>query len=220
MFASGRLDGDSSLRDVPFIGPYLFGRLRRALQIQGDLDVATFQRRLRQRTRANKEKFLLTVLQNERANQCVRPSPNGRASFHAPDVNYGGYEALVAVLDADRATQLPPRLQRRSAASKTCACRSVCDGVCIRTADGACVPRNARLGFPGAHGHAAQIVRIDSAADAARLRRQSLTRRTAQARRDPDTARDLQRHSHRMTYSRRGRYAYRTGSPKVRAPIV
>ena len=137
LFESGRLDGDSSLQEVPFVGPYLYDRARRALGVQGALDVATVQRRLRQRTPANKQKFLLTVLQNERANQCVRRDPNGRAAFHAPDVNYGGYEALVAVLDADRPSQLPPRLQRRSAASKTCACRAVCDGVCVRAADGA-----------------------------------------------------------------------------------
>lgn len=219
-FAAGRLDGDSSLKDVPYVGSYIFSRVRRALNMQGDVDVSTFQRRLRQRTVENRRKFLLLALQNRRANQCVRASPrSANASFHAPDVNRAAYEALVAVLDADRPSQLAPRMPRRSVVSKTCACRATCDGACVRTADGACVPRNGRTGFVGA-GHPDQIVRAESDADASRVRNAARTRRSPRAMRDPDTLNDFRRNpTGRTRYSRRGRFLFRVAGPRVRTPL-
>ena len=130
------------------------------------------------------------------------------------------YEALVAVLDEDRPSGLDPRVPRRSTASKECACRRRCDGVCVRTADGACVPRNARLGFVGAGTQPGQIVRAETQQDAQRVRRDATTRRTRRALADADTAADIRaNHNRRVAYSRRGNYLYRIASPKVGIPV-
>ena len=231
--ASGELTADSPLTETTGIGPYLEGRLRRALRAAAPLTVGDLWRGLRRRPTARVELLLHRALQNERANQCVASDARTAAAprdYHAGDVNQHGYEACAALLEHARAADpagvrygaLPRALPARSASSKGCGCRAddecvAADGLCARAADGACVPRahNAR-GFVGAAPHPHQSER---AADAPRVRRASRAR--ADGRRDPDVRRDSAAgHARALRYSRRGSRLWRRPGSKVRRPLV
>ena len=172
------------------------------------------------------QKSLLRALQNERGNQCVRSSPyDPAAGYHTGDVNEHGYSACVALLDYQR---LNPgglsvrygdlrRLPTRSRSSKECGCspRSECNGICVRTADGGCVPRSANTrGFVGSPPHPDQKERSSTS-----VRNRSRTRRTSSLANDPDSQRDIRAgHSLQLRYSLRGNHMWRRPSSKVRLP--
>ena len=221
----GDLDEASSIEDVPAIGPYLASRIARAID-RPTATIGQLRAALRRRTTTNVERFLARALQNERSNQCVSPTIQGNTIYHTGDVNERGYEALAAILNHARTLQnvryefLPHRLPRRSQGSKTCGCRGIdqCNGPCILTTDGACVPRahNAR-GFSGSLPHPSQ--REQATTDAARrsVRNRARTRVTQVLQNDPDSARDLVAgHPRSMRYSQRGNTLWRRPSPKVR----
>lgn len=219
----GELTGGSDVEEVHGIGPHLAARLAVAMRRQGRVTIDQLWRFTRNMDGPRAERFLLRALQNARGNQCVRPGRAGRASYHTGDVNARAYEALAAVLafraNAPYAAALPARLPRRSVAAKECACRARCDGQCVRTADGLCVPRNARVGFVGAPPHPDQVVVAPTAADQARVRRQARTKNTPAHRADAYAQRDVQDgHNRQMGYSPRGQRMWRRPSPKVRQP--
>lgn len=224
----GGLTGASPMTEVRGVGPYLAGRLTRALgQGAGALRVGTVWAQTAPMTTRQVERLLLRALQNDRANQCVARRVGGQspARYHTGDVNEHGHEALVALLDYARA-QGPvrygalARMPRRSRSSRDCGCRETCDGPCVRAADGACVPRahNAR-GFVGAPSHPDQMRIADTDAERRRVRRAAYTRQSPALAADPDATADLAAgHARTMRYSARGRRLWRQPSPKVRLP--
>ena len=225
----GALTGASPVVEVRGVGPYLAGRLARALgQGAGVLRVGTVWAQTAPMTTRQVERLLLRALQNDRANQCVPRRAGGQspARYHAGDVNEHGHEALVALLDHARARQGPvrygalARMPRRSRSSRDCGCRQTCDGPCVRAADGACVPRshNAR-GFVGAPPHPGQTRVAATDAERRRVRRAAYTRQSPALAADPDATADLAAgHARSMRYSARGRRLWRHPSPKVRLP--
>ena len=119
--ARGDLVATSPVEEARGLGPYLAGRLRRALQAPAPLTVGEFWARTARLTPAQATRVLHRALQNARSNQCVSrrpPAPiaveaTDAAEYHAGDVNQHGYEAAVALLDAGggrAARALPARL--------------------------------------------------------------------------------------------------------------
>lgn len=229
---NGDLAPASPLRDVPGIGRYLEGRLRRALNANAALTIGQFWAGFRRRSTAWVTKTLHRALQNERANQCVAPrrSRLSPQTYHAGDINEAGYQAAVALLDADRARgsavlymPLPPRLPPRSVGSRECGCRAQtqCQGACVWS-DGACVPRSVRTrGFVGVSPHPDQGVVALTDTARRRVRNSARTRRTSPGvQRDPDSQRDLRAgHAATLRYSRRGQKLWRRPGSKVRLPV-
>lgn len=227
--ASGAVARNAPLTDVTGIGPYLEGRLRRALASRRRLTVAAFWAGFRPLSTARAVLVLHRALQNERCNQCVRADyvrPDAREKYHTGDVNQMGYEACAALLDFARARDaavrygaLPRTLPARSQAAKECGCRrpGECTGICVPSDDGlTCVPRaaNAR-GFVGVDPHPDQS---EPAADAARVRRLSRARADL---RDRDARRDQRGgHAQSLTYARRRSRLWRRPGSKVRRAVL
>ena len=224
--ANGDLSSQDPLTAVKGIGPFLASNLARAMKTRGE-DVTIGQFWAATRRRRNVEKWLHRALQNERGNQCVNRSPRGRSTYHTGDINTLAYEACVALLDFARDGSeaygaLPPRLPPRSAAGQRCGCKETCDGPCVLTSDGLCVPKahNAR-GFVGVFPHPSQSVLASDDASRASVRRNANSRNARSARRDRSSSTDVRLgHSRRMRYSRRGGRMWRHPSPKVRLPLL
>ena len=162
----GVLHGASPLRSVRGIGPYLEGRLRRALgagaaapPTVGDLWRAT-----RRRTTQGVLTLLHRALQNERANQCVLSSrtpggggggggeggrggnaPRGQEQYHVGDINQLGYEACATLLDHARLTGTCATARSRPG-SRTAASPASAAPASARPSarEAACAPRTAR----------------------------------------------------------------------------
>ena len=224
--ATGRLTDDSALDEVMAVGPYVLARAREHLGLRGAVTLRRFFARTRGMSTAAATRFLLRALQNARGNQCVpRRAGAVDATYHVQDVNHHAYEAMVALLDAGRARPggvtygpLPRRMPRRSVASKSCGCRSVCDGPCRRTDDGACVPRRGR-GFLGTPPHPDQIVVATTEAARRRVRSAARSRTTAASRADAGARSDVARgHRRSMRYAAHRDRMSRVPSPKVRLP--
>jgi hypothetical protein len=217
----GDVVGASPLTDVHAIGPYLEGRLRRALRRAGPVTVQQFWTALRRKTPAQAARLLQRALQNRRGNQCVSPRSQTAThdSYHTGDVNRAGYEACAALLE-HAGHALPRTLPPQSPASKACGCLDDCtsDPRCITARDGACVPRahNAR-GFVGVDTHPDQRVdRTVAGNGPVTLHR---TRVGPAHRNDPDAAQDIARgHARTLRYSPRGGRLWRRPGPKVRTP--
>lgn len=222
-FADGRLTPASALDEVVGVGPYIHRRTSEHLNVAPPLTVQQFFDRTRTMSTQRVIRLLHRALQNERGNQCVARRLDGDNVYHAQDINHHGYEALVTLLDVNRGSgvaygPIARRMPRRSIASKECGCRRVCEGPCVRTADGACVPRRGN-GFLGAAPHPNQIVRATNETERRRVRNASRTRMTNAARADAGVMADV-RAGNRMSM----RYAVhrnrmgRIPSPKVRLP--
>lgn len=228
---SGRLTPASPLSDVHGIGPYFYARLQRALQqTNRTATIEDVWRKTRRMSTERVRTWILRVLQNERGNQCVRRTarPTSPPQYHTQDVNQHAYEALVTLLEMARDHHstaygsLPATQPRRTRPSQTCGCRrDQCDGPCVRTDDGGCVPRSSRTrGFVGATPHPDQRVLALTEADRRRVRNAARTRTTAATLGDPDSALDRANgHRASMRYSRRGNLLWRRPSPKVRLPV-
>lgn len=240
--------GPSPISDVRGIGPYLSLRLSRAVRGGagggGPLTVQAFWDHARTRTTEGVLHLLYRALQNERGNQCVsprRPPVGGggaaavqahEAVYHAGDVNRGGYEACVALLDFQRARRattygrLPPRLFARSSPAKSCGCRSRAecgtngDG-CATAEDGrTCVPARARRGFEGSPPLPDQSAHADTDAERRRVRRRGHTRLSPSLLADPHSSVDVNAgHGRTVRYARRGSRLWRQPSPRVRLPV-
>lgn len=136
-FDDGTLDTQSLLTEVPGVGPYLEGRLRRALLQQPGggqaggpqrnaqpppaaappappLTVGSLATSMRGKQAPAVVRILQRALQNRRANQCVPHSPRASPRYHAGDVNEHGFEAVAAVLDEARRRRLVPNLRYAS----------------------------------------------------------------------------------------------------------
>lgn len=240
----GELTAASPVSEVLALGSYLVGRLRRALRIPANAPAFTlgdFWTHTAPMDTATVERFVRRALQNARSNQCVAPRTRtaqavavrrgeAEATYHTPDVNEFGYQAVSALLDYGRRRRpvglrpayraLPARLPARSRASRSCGCRSACTAPCKRLADGACVPAGrATRGFVGAPPHPDQTVLARSPRARKRVRSAARTRVTAAVRADPHSAADLAAgHRQSMRYSQDGRRLWRRPSPKVRLP--
>ena len=230
--ARGDIVAASPVTEARGIGPYLAGRLRRALGAAEPLTVGEYWARTARLTPAQATRVLHRALQNARGNQCVprtRPSPiaveaadEEAAQFHAGDVNQHGYEAAVALLDAGggrAARALPARLPRRTATS-SCGCRLVCDGPCVRGEGGACVPRSPRArGFVGVAPRPDQGVRAATAAERTRVRRAGSRARSPGT--DPDALADVAAGLPRgVRYAQRGARMWRSPGAVARLPVV
>lgn len=227
-FRQGRISLESPLTDVIGIGPYIEGRMRRALNRATALTVGEFVRVMSRRSTPYVLRTLYDVLQNERANQCVSPRTRGNSTkYHAQDINNFGYEALVAVLDHARPNvrygPLPRRHRSRSPGSKTCGCYSTSEcsthNACALSDNGSqCVPRAARSnGFVGSR---SDIDQRESVHNQSRVRSASRVRHTNALRRDPDSMSDVAaEHTSNLNYSRRRQQLWRTPGPRVRHPI-
>lgn len=228
---NGTLTGASPLVDARGIGPYLEGRLRRALSFQRPLTIGDVWRTTRPKRTAQLERILHRALQNRRANQCVASSPrNDARTYHTGDINQLGYEAMVALLDHARIRgdnvaygPLPVRFPARPVSSKRCGCSARCDGPCVRV-NGVCIPRshNAR-GFVGVSPHPDQGATALTDADRARVRRKARSPggNAASLRADADSASDTAAgHARSLRYVRRGNRMWRSPGSKVRAPVI
>jgi len=200
--------------------------MRRALRLGAPLTIQDLWQATRRKTTEQVDRFLRTALQNARANQCVSPKNGVPCSYHAGDVNQHAHAACVALLEFARRQGgvrygplvYPPA---RSVSSKECGCRrtkQACTNPCAWTTDGACVPasHNTR-GFVGSTPHPDQR---ESSANAVRVRKRSLTKRTHALRTDPDSAADVTAgHARRLSYARRGAKLWRRPGSKVRIPV-
>lgn len=230
--ASGTVSGADPLVRVRGIGPYLAARLADGLGVPAPLTLDDFWERTRPLSTARVQRLLERALQNARGNQCASPGTVARRheeTYHVGDINEFGYQACIALLDDQRARRavrygaLPKRLPARPRGSRECGCRAPadCTGLCIRTDDGACVPRahNAR-GFVGVRPHPDQVERATTDAARRSLRRRGHTRMSPALRRDPGAAADLAAgHSRTVRYARRGDRLWRRPSRKVRLPV-
>lgn len=216
-------DGGPAARlvDLPGIGAYLAGRIARLV---GDDTLASFVSHMRRLPRTAVREHLLRLLQNKRANQCVRTSPRAtRPRYHAGDVNQRGYEALAALLDVSGAApRLPARLPARSPAGKQCGCllRDECNSSDVCLWNGReCLPRRTRGGFVAPSPHPPQYVRARTSAERRRVRRSAVTRRGSVVH-DPDTLADVQAgHDATLRYVTHGDWLLRRPSSKVRLPV-
>jgi len=237
-----RLTHADPLTDAKGIGPYLEGRLRRALGVVGrSLTVGDLVYGLRNHTTDQVLRVLHRALQNARCNQCASPGPVGGAapaSYHVGDINQHGYAACVNILNAARALPgvggvarygvLPANLPRRSPASRRCGCigpNDVCDGDCVRTPSGLCVPRAAAArGFVGSPPRPGQRTSARNEADRARMLRSARVRRDQSLARDPDSNADSGAgHATGPRYERRAAGSptyWRTPGPIIRMPVV
>ena len=215
-FMSGQLDPASRLIDLPYIGPYLYERLRRKYAPRSQhISIQKFTRAITNVATVDLHETLQRVLQNERANQCV--GVRGKR-YHTRDVNEKGWITMVALLrvlkaNADgygigtnmRANPLRmPYPSARSQAAKMAPCKS--RSLCRRPnrwKDGLCQYSDASgfegIGkYPGQRIHSSRPNTIQrKERDAARLQRSS-----RDARRDPYTARDVRQGHGGMRYSK------------------
>lgn len=222
----GQLRADSFLIDVKGIGPYLNGRLSTVLRKQ-DPRIRDFWRHTARLNDGRLKGFLHRTFQNGRGNECVSPgSTAGARSYHAPDVNHGGFDAALALLEhgatigAVNYRQLPA-MPRRGSASKGCGCRPLaqCTGVC-QVVSGVCVPRNARRGFVGADTHPDQIVSVANDGELRSVRSRARVRLTAAHRDDPDADGDWRSGMPKSKrYVSRGNRAWRVPGPVARLPM-
>lgn len=204
--AQQRLVNTDPLTDAPGIGPYLEARLRRALGLRRALTVGDLVYGLRNHTTAQVLRVLHRALQNARCNQCTSPGAEGStpATYHVGDVNQFGYRACAAILNAARILPgqpaarygpLPAQLPRRSVASRRCGCvgpNEPCDGECIRTPSGLCVPRaSGTRGFLGSPPRPGQRASARSEQERARMVRSARVRRTQALANDPDASADV-----------------------------
>lgn len=239
----GDLDARSDVRDVPGIGPYLEGRIRKSLRLRGTskVTIGAVWNAMKRRSTDEVKEWLYLTLQNERGNQCVSDRIAARehkSRYHTGDINEFGYAAMATLLNHARDNPrvvrgggvrygaLPRTLGARGRPSRTCGCRSLrtCtrDRLCTRSDDGrACVPRAANSpGFLGVPPHPNQAERLqDAVRDTVRVRRASRTRDSALLRRDPDSVSDRQAgRAMILQYSPRGTWLWRRPGSKVRVP--
>ena len=160
MVGRGELHESSNLDAIPYIGPYLYGGLRRTFApCARDVTIRRFARAIERFDIPTVKGRLQTALQNERNNQCVRQSPT--TMYHISDYNQKGYQAMLAVIkviarepvgrrfafDA-RQLRMPPR-RSASAKGRPCLSRRHCPRG--RWYDGLCQPDDATRGFDGVH---------------------------------------------------------------------
>jgi hypothetical protein len=176
-------------------------------------------------------------------------SGDGSPKYHTPDVNVHGFEAVMVLLNHARTRPpirvestggrgrtsgrgngrgrggvrygpLPHGLPSRSRESSSCGCRVRCDGPCVSTEDGVCVPRSPRArGFVGSPPHPGQKVLARSDVARRRTRSSARTRRTLSLSRDPDSREDVQAgHPLSMRYTRRNNHLWRVPGRRVRSP--
>ena len=222
-FGQGTWHDGTLLTELPAIGDYLEGRLRRALGLAVPLTVGDVLRAFRGKRTERVVHILKRALQNRRCNQC-----DLNTQYHTGDVNSHGYESLATLLEHARragrqglTSQPPlPRPPKRSQASKRCGClfEGECFGPCVWS-DGACFARDVRTkGFWSADPHPGQVVVAPTEADARAVKSRARTRHYE---RDPDSAADVRAlHPKSMRYSRRGRKLWRHSGSKTRLPIV
>lgn len=234
-FADGTYDASTSTLDaLPYIGPYLEGRLRRAVRSAAPLTMQSFVRSMGRIGTERVVRIVQRAMQNERSNQCVSPSRGGAdRTYHAGDVNEYGYESILSLLDVAKEDGLYPgsnlrystplpRLRARSPSSRACGCRSAeqgCGSGCVASG-GRCVPRNNRSpGFSSPSPHPNQSESARTSAERQSVRRRARTPLTAATMQDPDAARDAGAHPASMTYTTRGRRMWRDAGPRRRLPI-
>lgn len=170
-FRDGSLRPSSSMRDVPYIGPYLHEGLRRVFAPgKHTITINRFARSIELLERDVVMEKIQRALQNARANRCVRnPTP-----YHIPDVNTMAWRSVVTLVrimsrgddgyglgrrfqfDARR-LRMPTNRQR---ASKSSACLTRRECATRRDSifsDGLCMPlsRNTK-GFDGVGNHPGQ----------------------------------------------------------------
>jgi len=234
-FGSGEWDEDTLLTELPYVGPYIEARLRRALRRRnaaaaaaaaGPMTIGEFVSSFRGMHSPRVAHVLQRALQNRRGNQCAQDR------YHVGDVNEYGYEVLVRLLEHARRSRLfhaglrfslpLPRLERRSPSSRSCGCkgREDCVGSCVWV-EGGCFPRDTRSkGFTGTPYHPSQVVHAPTEADRSRVRRSSTTSLTSSLRSDADSVSDINSgHSRRLSYVRRGSKMWRRPGSKVRLPV-
>jgi hypothetical protein len=240
-FESGEWDEDTFLTELPYVGPYIEARLRRALRRRNDaaaaaaaagpMTVGEFVVSFRGMHSPRVAHILQRALQNRRGNQCVSPRPE-RDGYHVGDVNEYGYEVLARLLEHARRSRIfqaglrftapLPRLERRAASARKCGCkkRGECVGACVWVDEG-CFPRDTRSkGFTGTPYHPSQVVHAPTEADRSRVRRSSTTSLTSHLRSDADSVSDINAgHSRRLSYVRRGSKMWRRPGSKVRLPV-
>ena len=224
---SGELNGNSNLRQVKGIGPYLGRRLVTAFQLaQGTLGQLWANTQNLSTDQVIKK--MERALQNKRGNQCVskRTRRSRSLTYHNQDINQFGWEAMVTLLDharnngGTRYGTILKRQPRRGSGSKTCGCRLRCDGPCVRIGNGDCVPRRGN-GFMGVSPHPNQVVRATTNLQRSRIRNSARTRMTNALRADPDSMIDWNAGNRRsIRYVRQNDRMVRSPSAKVRLPIV
>jgi hypothetical protein len=235
-FSNGDWDGNTPLTALPAVGPYIEGRLRRALvgvRAQS-LSIEEFVRGFRGLGTTRVIEILHRALQNVRSNQCVsksRASPAER-TYHAGDVNEHGLSSVIALLEYAKRQRLfnaglrfsvpLPRPGARNRASRDCGClgRDECTGPCVHVSN-TCVPRDNRSrGFKGSPYHPDQAVTARTDSERKRVRRSAKTSITQQVRNDVDSFSDVNSgNDHGMEYITRGTRMWRKPSPKVRLPL-
>jgi|MDTB01.1.fsa_nt_gb hypothetical protein len=236
-FSNGDWDGNTPLTILPAVGPYIEGRLRRALVgVRAQpLSIEEFVRGFRGLGTGRVMDILHRALQNARSNQCVsrtRASPTER-TYHAGDINEHGFLSVIALLEYAKRQRLfnaglrfavpLPRAGARSRASRDCGCleRDECTGPCMYVSN-TCVPRDNRSrGFKGSPYHPDQSVTARTDAERRRVRRSARTPVTQQVRNDADSFSDVNSGNDRsMQYITRGTRMWRKPSSKVRLPLT
>lgn len=204
----------SDVQEVPWIGPYLAGRLARAVGVRPPLTIGQLWDHTRDMTTSEVQAFVHLALQNARLNQCT-------AGYHVGDINVNGYHSCATLLNHARRARANVRygplsrtLHARGEASKRCGCMDAAEcassAICTTTRRGKCVPRGSPRGFEGA-GRPGQ--RVDHPAH---VRRRMPPKRRRDA--DDDTRRD-ERAGH-ATIPRRTKHPSRNHWWRDAAPII
>ena len=233
-FSNAELTPNSRLIELPYIGPYIYERLRRKFAPRAqNITIRQFCRNTKNMSTVVLKDNLQRALQNERANQCVgRP---GRR-YHVGDINEQGYRTMVALLrvlkhGADGhglgANMLanPQYIKypnARTEAAKFAACRNRqrCRSP-YRWRGGSCQYAD-DSGFQGVGTYPGQQIISKSPRHIRELlaRGNTLERTARDRRRDPDTARDMREGHGVMRYSKvDDNRLQRIPGPIIRLPL-
>lgn len=174
MILNGSLTPDSEMTEVPYVGQYINGKMRR----RRIYTIRQFLRYFHNKTAAQRYARMTVLLQNPRGNRCVE---NGVADYHVQDVNRCAYTKLRNVLiqcrrlwrrfGLDEQPLYPanpvPVQSRRTNNAKRCGCYDNrrdcradpgCQSVRVNQ-EYICIPRGNARGFKGVGSLSGQITR-------------------------------------------------------------
>lgn len=210
-FRDGDLIPSSKMIKLPYIGDYLYERLRRKFTPRSQhITLRQFSRAIRDIPTAQLKDELQRVMQNERANQCVGKRGH---RYHVRDTNEKGLQTTIAFLrviknNADghnlgaNMTANPqriayPRFRSEAAKYSPCKSRSICRAPNVWRS-GLC-QYNDSSGFEGIGRYPGQSIRTNLSQQVQRAN--NLERSRRDARRDRDTAADIRNGHGGMKYS-------------------
>ncbi len=231
LFEKSEVTPQTRIDALKGIGEYLYTRLKRGLNVRGDLTISKFVKKFRNKTSSEITEMLQLMLQNKRANQCVGTKYNSKSfkKYHTRDVNKRGYNVCVAILRYAK-KNFEPQLtfgRLRNAVNQTkdtqhCGClrKTQCqrNSSCMYK-NRTCIPKNKRaIGFEGAS-RPGQIEAYTSPQRKTQILGYTTIPRNQRFYRDPDSVQDeLLNHTNLKYVDFQGKL-WRKSGKVVRSPI-